>query len=80
MRTLILAWILLVLLTFLEYLLTQSGWKYPLILWGVLLASLLKFLGVAFEYMEIKHAHSFWKTLILLIGFLFVIIMGALLS
>ncbi len=38
----------------------------------VLMFSALKFLGIAFEFMEMKKAHLFWKVMI--VGFLVVFV------
>lgn len=36
--------------------------------------SLLKFFGVAFQFMELKHAHPFWKNLLVIFGSVFIVI------
>jgi hypothetical protein len=45
----------------------------------ILLLSALKFILVAFNFMELKKAHSFWKMLLLGYLFLFVIIISTML-
>jgi hypothetical protein len=59
-------WILLMLLTLIAGLASNTSISYlgPIIL----LLAALKFIGVAFNFMEIKKAHLFWQ--ILIIGFL----------
>ncbi|MGB0896611.1 MAG: cytochrome C oxidase subunit IV family protein [Flavobacteriaceae bacterium] len=40
----------------------------------ILSLSLLKFFGVAFQFMELKHAHPFWKYLLVVFGSVFIIL------
>ena len=64
------AWFILIILT------VASGWISKLentyVVFLILLFSLLKFLCIAFQFMEMKRAHIFWKTMI--VGFLFVFV------
>ena len=45
----------------------------------IILLSILKFIGVSFYFMELKNAHVFWKTSILVFVSLFAIITIAIL-
>jgi len=60
-KTLTSVWIVLIILTFLEY--TFAELQVPAIVAFavIIIASFIKYLGVAFEFLELKHAHSFWK-------------------
>lgn len=76
-KTLILVYVLLLLLTiataWIANLFAISAFVVPLLM--VLAAS--KFLLVAFQFMELKKANSFWKiSLIVTLGFLIVVIIG----
>jgi len=42
----------------------------------ILILSAVKFLLVAFEFMEVKKAHAFWKTILIIYLVLFVTIMS----
>ena len=42
----------------------------------ILILSAFKFLLVAFEFMEVKKAHAFWKTILIIYITLFVTIMS----
>jgi len=70
-ETLVIVWIVLVVLTILEY--TFAELKMPAIIAfaGILLASFIKYLGVAFEFLELKHAHPFWKFITVTIAVVF---------
>lgn len=67
-KTATFTWIILVALTVASALISRFDGTYVVIL--ILVLSALKFFGIAFQFMEIKKAHLFWKTLI--IGFIFV--------
>lgn len=54
-----LTWIVLLLITVIVGLISMSFMNYAVVL--ILMLSAVKFLGVAFEFMEIRTAHSFWK-------------------
>ena len=62
-------WIILIVLTITSALLSRIESKY--IVFIILILSALKFFGVAFQFMEIKKAHVFWKTIIISFIFLF---------
>ena len=44
----------------------------------ILILSIIKFLLIAFQFMELKKAHSFWKSIVLIYVTLFVVIIGIL--
>jgi len=61
-------WILLLVLTVIAGLVSSTSLTYLVPL--ILILAVLKFIGVAFNFMEMKKAHVFWK--ILLISYLVV--------
>ncbi len=67
-------WMILIVLTITSALVSNLDSKY--IVLTILILSALKFFGIAFQFMEIKKAHVFWKTLI--IGFIFLFGIGLL--
>jgi len=71
-----LTWIMLIFLTITSALVSKLEGKYIVLI--ILVLSALKFLGIAFEFMEIKKAHVFWKSII--IGFIFLFGIGLLLA
>lgn len=75
-NTATLTWIILIVLTITSALLSRIENKY--IVFSILILSALKFLAVAFQFMEIKKAHVFWKTII--ISFIFVFGVGLLIA
>ena len=64
----IITWIILLVLTVVAGLISIVSLTYIIPL--ILLLAVLKFIGVAFNFMEMKKAHVFWK--LLLIGYLVV--------
>ena len=64
----IITWILLLILTVIAGLVSGTSLTYVIPL--ILLLAVLKFIGVAFNFMEMKKANVFWK--VLLIGYLVV--------
>ena len=58
-----LTWIILIVLTITSALLSRIENKY--IVFSILILAALKFLAVAFQFMEIKKAHVFWKAIII---------------
>lgn len=68
---LVLIWIALIVLTILVALVSTNlkELKYVTIL--ILGISMLKFMSISFYFMELKKAHIFWKTSILIYLFLF---------
>lgn len=73
-NTATLTWIILIVLTVTSALLSSLESKYVVLV--ILILSALKFFGIAFQFMEIKKAHVFWKTII--IGFIFLFGIGLL--
>ena len=67
-------WIVLIVLTITSALVSKLDSKYVVFI--ILILSALKFLAIAFQFMELKKAHRFWKTII--IGFIFVFGIGLL--
>ena len=66
----IITWIILILLTIISGLVSSliASYVVPLIL----ILAVLKFIGVSFNFMELKKAHLAWK--VLLIGYLTIFI------
>jgi hypothetical protein len=58
---LVITYFLLIILTISTALLSNFGSISPLIVNLIMLISALKFLLVAFQFMELKKANSFWK-------------------
>jgi len=73
-NTATITWIVLIVLTITSAVVSKLDSKYVVLI--ILLLSGIKFLGIAFQFMEIKKAHVFWKTII--IGFVFVFGIGLL--
>ena len=64
-------WIALIILTFIEYAFAEIKVTPWLAFAVILLASFIKYLGVAFEFLELKHANSFWKFITVTIAIVF---------
>lgn len=62
----IITWVLLLVLTVISGLVSNSALTYVIPI--IMVLAVLKFIGVAFNFMEMKKAHIFWK--VLLIGYL----------
>jgi len=75
-NTATITWIILIVLTITSALISKLESKYVVLI--ILILSALKFFGIAFQFMEIKKAHVFWKTII--IGFVFLFGIGLLLA
>lgn len=67
----------LIALTIVTGLVSMSAMKYSAVL--ILLLAALKFMVVAFEFMEIKAAHNFWKVALSTFLFIFMVIVFVLL-
>ncbi|WP_431135187.1 cytochrome C oxidase subunit IV family protein [Psychroserpens mesophilus] len=65
-----LTWIALIVLTIVSALVSKLNSNYIMLI--ILILSSLKFLGIAFQFMELKKAHVFWKTTI--VSFLIVFV------
>ena len=68
-------WILLVILTILEYTFAEISLPTKIAFAGIMTASFIKYIGVAFQFLELKHAHSFWKFIAVAIVVVFVVMM-----
>lgn len=65
-KSAILTWTILIILTIASALISKLDGAYIALI--ILILAALKFLGIAFQFMELKKAHTFWKGMI--IGFL----------
>ncbi len=52
-------WALLLVFTILAGIVSVTNLKYAVV--AILVLSAVKFMGVAFEFMDLKIAHNFWK-------------------
>mgnify|MGYP003667122705 FL=1 len=75
-NTATITWIILLVLTITSALVSKLESKYVVFI--ILILSAFKFFGIAFQFMEIKKAHVFWKTII--IGFIFLFGIGLLVA
>ncbi len=64
-------WVLLVLLTISSALVGNNFPHYRYIIAIIIGLTLVKFLGISFFFMELRKAHAFWKTIIILYLFIF---------
>lgn len=62
-KTAIITWGILIVLTIASALLSGIQSNYTVLL--IMGISALKFIGVAFQFMELKKAHTFWRVLLL---------------
>ena len=58
-NTATITWIVLIVLTITSAVVSKLDSKYVVLI--ILLLSGIKFLGIAFQFMEIKKAHVFWE-------------------
>ena len=65
-------WIILMVLTIVSAFVSESNMLYASII--IILLSVIKFLGVAFYFMDLKKAHVFWKSSVLIFVILFSVI------
>ncbi len=70
-KTVLITWILLLILTVTSAIFANVEGKY--IAYILLGFTVLKFIGVAFQFMELKKAHPFWK--LTLVSFLLIFIL-----
>lgn len=73
----IIAYLMLVLLTLSTAILSQEKEYVKNISMVILAISIVKFFIVAFEFMEIRKAHTLWKVIVVFTGLLFFIVMTA---
>ena len=66
----IITWVLLMILTVIASLVSSANSVYIIPL--ILLLAVLKFMGVAFNFMELKKANIFWKVIVTAFLILFV--------
>ncbi len=69
-KTATLTWIILITLTIASALISKLDGAYIATI--ILLLAILKFLGIAFQFMELKKAHTFWKGMIIVFLVIFV--------
>lgn len=67
-KTEIITWIILLGLTITSALFSEIQSKCSVLI--IMVFAALKFIGVAFQFMELKKAHTFWK--VLLVSFLMI--------
>jgi len=72
-------WVVLILLTITTALVSNSKLGITTTITFILGLAVVKFLGVSFYFMELKKAHSFWKTTVLVYVLLLSIILGLML-
>jgi heme/copper-type cytochrome/quinol oxidase subunit 4 len=76
-KSFIFTYILLILLTAATALVSTSSAISKIAIFLIMGISVIKFLLVAFQFMELKKANSFWKiSLILTLGLLIILILG----
>jgi heme/copper-type cytochrome/quinol oxidase subunit 4 len=54
-------WISLIVLTIASFLTSKEGLANKTTIITIVLLSSIKFLSIGFQFMELKHAHKFWK-------------------
>jgi len=72
-----LTWVALILLTVTGFFLAGSAIPAKGMLIILLIISSIKFLGIGFQFIELKKAHNFWKVIFVGILLIFVLIMYA---
>ncbi|TRX38927.1 hypothetical protein FNW52_02455 [Flavobacterium sp. ZT3R18] len=76
-KSLILIYAFLLVMTITTALIANSSLVSTVMVALILVLSSIKFFMVAFQFMELKKAHSFWKiSLIMTLGLLIVVIIG----
>ncbi|MGB1307817.1 MAG: cytochrome C oxidase subunit IV family protein [Oceanihabitans sp.] len=70
-------WVLLILLTIISAFVAKLENTYVAII--ILLLAAFKFIGIAFQFMELKKAHSFWKGITVGFVLVFIVSIGLLL-
>ena len=64
-------WVLLIILTIASALVSKIEGEYIVLI--ILFLAVLKFIGIAFQFMELKKAHSFWKGSIIVFLIVFIL-------
>ena len=67
-------WLTLIALTAASVTLSHAAFRRSYLIAGILGFALVKFLGVAFQFMEIRTAHRGWKILLILFGVSFTVL------
>ena len=65
-------WMILMVLTIVSALISESNLLYASVL--VIVLSVVKFLGVSFYFMELRKAHVFWRSSVLIFVIIFSVI------
>ncbi|PKH51574.1 hypothetical protein CXF68_13160 [Tenacibaculum sp. Bg11-29] len=68
-KSAIITWVILLMLTIIAALF--SGFENRFVVFLIIGLAAMKFLGVAFQFMELKKAHSFWKSSIVIFVLIF---------
>lgn len=69
MKKLIITLAVLIILTIVTAIISNTSTGFAVT--AILILAMLKFIGVAFYFMEMRRAHSFWKVIILAFAILF---------
>ncbi len=72
-KSAITTWVSLLILTVIAALLSNLDNKFVVFL--IIGISAIKFLGISFQFMELKKAHSFWKGCVFLFIFIFITVL-----
>ena len=76
MKKNLILWIALVVLTLTNYFVSDSNFSGVLLVLVIMAATIIKFVGVGFQFMELNDAHKLWKTIFLGILSLFVLLIS----
>lgn len=74
-KTLTITWLILIVLTIVSALVSKLEAVY--VVPFILILAAVKFIGIAFQFMELKKANTFWKAMILAFLLLFTVIILA---
>lgn len=72
-KHLLITWLLLIVLTIVSAIISWLFYQVNFLEELIIILSVLKFIGVAFYFMDLKKAHAFWKTTILVFLLFFLI-------
>jgi len=72
-KRIVFSWTVLILLTILSGLISSYFLKLDCLVELILLLAALKFIGVAYYFMELKKAHVFWKTVTITFLIIFIV-------
>jgi len=76
MKKNLILWVALVILTLTNYLVSDSNFSGVSLIVVIMLPTIIKFVGVGFQFMELNGAHKLWKTIFIGILSLFVILIS----